>query len=319
MPSLLGVSCPKCFDSEDSSNSDVLPLALARAEGAEVKKTLLQSHGKTSIRSVISSLTKDRWAGTVSSAGMSTGKAAFQFSFSGVGRFRFGLACHASASRKLGTDCSGIAIDERGMLITNGKASHFCPRIDDGDQLTLAVNLESNLLYIALNGRLLDNKQLPSRFRSFGRRRVQLARFAIKLPESMKGLKLYPSVSVKGACVAQADFTSCEIPPQLASCGFVCIGPWLANHAKFQSTDACIAPPKSSHQIPGAWESFFVTMGCSPHSRVCINRHWWASLAQSLGGQCVICMADLRSTEDERSAVILPCNHKFHMLVLPFF
>ena len=351
--SVVGVSCPGCTLGDAAARVPprraVLPLRLAPPHGrhAHPKAAVVEEFDGSGggRRETVHTLSAggSKWCGVRCSAGCSFGRVAFTWRWLG-GLASAGFGVSAASPHRLSTPrllqrgaCTGASLSPYrrpgadrfsvGFSIANGEVSLTYRgvstaiagvRVARGDSLTVALDADSGLLFLALGRSLIHvpvarGRPLPAPFASS----EELARAAVPLPPVLCGVELFVIASLcggeDGPAKASLRLSSPVEAPALRAAGFRPLSVALAAQRSGGRSKPLAVAPSGGDAL--GWERLLLALGASPHLDGCEFRSWWQLLfPEAHDGvaeeeECAVCMSALLPSKE---VVRTRCGHRFH-------
>ena len=182
-------------------------------------------------------------------------------------------------------------------------------RFGPGDIITVATNAEEGLVFLAVNGVLVDGPQIvhdspamPGRLHSAG----------LEVAREMIGGKLLPMLVLNSA-ECEVSFGA-DLPIQNLS-DYVPLAAYQSSNIKSRCSNEELSIDLS--HLPSdfdilttetrlGWEAFFLSMGAAPHLSTCAEPAYW----NGYDGKCAICLSAF--IPSDTAVEVANCQHRFH-------
>lgn len=324
VPCFMGVSCSICFpDQAPSVPSELKPKLLPvhiippiSANSLKVTTQIKQGSGAASIVTHLSSRDKHKSfdQAAIASEGTSRGKIRYDVTVlaEGVGvGFAAASTCAESDSYLLNPSPrqGSVVMFGDGMAWLGSERAQGSQRFGPGDIVTVATDAKEGLIFLAVNGVLVDGPQvvhnspsMPGRAHGAG----------LQVPREMIGGKLLPMIVLHGA-ECEVSFAA-DLHIQNLS-DFVPLADYQTSNIRSRcsneelSIDLSHVP--SNLEILTAekrlgWEAFFLSMGAAPHLATCSEPSFW----NGHDGKCAICLSAFMPSDP--AVEVASCQHRFH-------
>ena len=196
-----------------------------------------------------------------------------------------------------------------GMTWLGSERVQGSQRFGPGDIVTVATNAEEGLVFLAVNGVLVDGPQvvrdspaMPGRLHSAG----------LEVAREMIGGKLLPMIVLNSA-ECEVSFGA-DLPVQHLP-DYVPLAAYQSSNIRSRcsneelSIDLCHVPSDlgvlTTEKRLG-WEAFFLSMGAAPHLSTCAEPASW----NGCEGKCAICLSAF--IPSDAAVEVAACQHRFH-------